>query len=165
MVTPARSLLLAELSRFTPWSLSASDDGIAQWLTAFDLVVPIGASLQAAVDSCSDGALVLLSPGAHPGPLALPRNKEVHLFGMGRAAIESRAKGAYALESGAGESTVAGLAIRKLSGGEGDDGGGVAVRGGRLTLRGCDVTCEAKAAPCVRIEGGAETDPVVQDCK
>ena len=55
----------------------------------FDVTVPPGEAVQAAVDRCPPGGCVLLLPGMHDGPLALEASKEVHVFGRGRATLRT----------------------------------------------------------------------------
>ena len=60
---------------------------------AFDVTVAPGEDVQAAIDRCPAGGCVLLLPGTHEGTLVLwaCANKEVHVFGRGRATLEAAA--------------------------------------------------------------------------
>ena len=144
-----------------PPTLCTASDGTVLPPLSFDVTVSVGSSVQAAVDGCRPGGFVLLSPGTHEGPLSI--SKEVHLFGMGVATLQSDGKGSV-ITSTAAKATVADLAIRKLP----VDGAslgdyGVWIKGGGLRLQGCDVKGEAWSG--IAIEGGASTDPLVVGCK
>ena len=122
-----------------------------------DVTVAPGEDVQAAVDRCPPGGCVLLLPGMHAGPLVLVADKEVHVFGRGRATLQT-ADGDV-LVSSAATSTVDGLFLRREAGG-GEDYC-VWIKSGRLRLQACDITSASLA--CIAIEGGA--DPTVAMCK
>ena len=126
----------------------------------FDVTVAPGEDIQAAVDACPPGGSVLLQPGTHAGPLALKADKEVHVFGRGRALLQSAAFGVIASE--AARSTLDGLIVRceSKSKGRGEREGGITVKGGRLRIQACDVT--SASIPCISIGGG---DPTVASCR
>ena len=126
----------------------------------FDVTVAPGEGVQAAVDRCPPGGCVLLLPGTHEGRLALTADKEVHVFGRGRATLKN-ASGLAVVISDAGTSTLDGLVIRREKGGLFDYGSGVIIEGGTLRMQACDVT--SASYHCVKIEGGA--DPVLVACK
>ena len=131
-------------------------------LGAFDVTVAPGEDVQAAVDACPPGGCVLLLPGTYDGPLVLPVGKVVHVFGRGSATLRS-ATGTV-VTSEAATSTCDGLIIRREAGGTSNDGNDcVWIKGGRLRMQACDVTCAAPNVPCVWIEGGA--DPTLEACK
>ena len=123
----------------------------------FDVTVPPGANVQAAVDACPPGGCVLLLPGAHAGPVDLAPGKEVHVFGRGRATL--RTADDFVLTSSTVTSTIDGLILRR------EAGGGrhycVWITGGRLRLQACDIASASLA--CVVIQGGA--DPTVAACR
>ena len=100
---------------------------------AFDVTVAPGDGVQAAVDRCPPGGCVLLLPGTHEGPLVLPANKVVHVFGRGLATLRSAISDV--LTSWAASSTVDGLLVRQEGEDEDDEGRGVRIRGGRLRLQ------------------------------
>ena len=128
---------------------------------AFDVAVAPGDNVQAAVDACPVGGCVLLLPGTHDGPLVLAVGKVVHVFGRGRATL--RASTGTVVTSDAAEGTLDGLIIRREAGGADSCRDCVWIKGGRLRLQACDVTCAALNVPCVWIEGGA--DPTLVACK
>ena len=145
---------------------------------AFDVTVTPGEGVQAAVDRCPAGGSVMLLPGTHEGPLVLgPRavsglagqdgnavmtaEKEVHVFGRGRATLQTEAW--HVLKSTAEKATVDGLIIRQalvIFGAVGCHG--VRIRGGALRLQACNVTSASDV--CLSIKGGPGTDPVVTGC-
>ena len=129
---------------------------------AFDVTVAPGEDVQAAVDACPPSGCVLLLSGTHAGPLVLNADKELHVFGRGRATL--RTSTGIVLSSEALRSTVDGLAVRREAGelDVGVGGFGVVVKGGALRLQGCDLTCAANGA-CLCVDGGA--DPVVASCR
>ena len=124
---------------------------------AFNVTVPPGEDVQAAMNRCPPGGSVLLLPGVHEGPLALPPGKVVHVFGRGLATLWT-ADG-NVLTSSAAAATVDGLIVRREAGGEDDYG--VWICGGQLRLQACNITSESLA--CVAFSGGA--DPIVTHCK
>ena len=130
---------------------------------AFDVTVAPGENVQAAVDACSTGGCVLLLPGTHDGPLVLTAGRVVHVFGRGCATL--RAATGTVVTSEAAEGTLDGLNIRREAGSTSNNYSRdcVWIRGGRLRLQACDVTCVAKYVTCVVIEGGA--DPMLAACK
>ena len=134
---------------------------------AFDVTVAPGENVQAAVDACPAGGCVLLLPGTHAGPLVLTTGKVVHVFGRGRALLKT-STGAVVM-SEAATSTLDGLIIRREASRNDEEeeaeekSHGVWIKGGRLQLLVCDVTCAKRDANCVVIEGGA--DPVLSSCK
>ena len=128
---------------------------------AFDVTVPPGANVQAAVDACPAGGSVLLLPGKYDGPLVLQAGKEVHVFGRGRAKLRA-AKGTVVTSESA-TSTLDGLIIRREGGSRYNVHDCVWIKGGRLRMQACDVTSSGLNSSCVRIEGGA--DPVLALCK
>ena len=125
---------------------------------AFDVTIKPGEPVQAAVDACPPGGCVLLLPGLHDGPLALPPGKEVHVFGRGLAKLRTRMGEVVTSESDV--ATIDGLIIRREAGGDSKDYG-VWIKGGRLRLQACDITSASLA--CVAFSGGA--DPTVALCK
>ena len=132
----------------------------------FDVTVPPGADLQLAIDGCPTGGSVLLLPGVHSGPLLV--SKEVHLFGRGEATVACVTRGASAISCDAPSGTLSGLIVRKGPLPEGAEAvvgdHGIWIRKGRMRVVDCDASSEARAS-CVRVDGGKETDPVVQGCK
>ena len=129
---------------------------------AFDVTVAPGENVQAAVDACPPGGCVLLLPGTHDWSLVLVAGKVVHLFGRGLATL--RAATGTVVRSEAAEGTLDGLIIRREAGGISNNRRDcVWIKGGRLRLQACDVTCVKHNAPCVCIEGGA--DPLLAACK
>ena len=125
---------------------------------AFDVTVAPGEDVQAAVDRCPLGGCVLLLPGTHDGPLVLPVNKVVHVFGRGLATL--RMADGTVVTSYADVATIDGLVIRCEA--DGYDRA-VWIKGGRLLLSACDMTSAAFIGACVAIEGGA--DPLLVSCK
>ena len=125
---------------------------------AFNVTVAPGEDVQAAVDACPPGGCVLLLPGTHDGPLALVVGKVVHVFGRGCAVLRTAA--GEVITSSADAATVDGLIVRREAGGD-DNDYGVWIRGGRLRLQACDITCASLA--CIHIEGGA--DPTLVACR
>ena len=124
---------------------------------AFNVTVPPGEDVQAAVDRCPPGGCVLLLPGTHEGPLVLPVDKVVHVFGRGQATL-LRTTGGGVLTSFATSSTVDGLIIRcEVLWGSIYC---VWISGGRLRLQDCDITSASHAS--VGITGGA--DPLLVSC-
>ena len=89
----------------TAVTIAADGTVLAPASGAFDVTVAPGHAVQAAVDACPTGGSVLLLPGTHEGPLVLgPRqdleedeegplilsaDKEVHVFGRGRATLRT----------------------------------------------------------------------------
>ena len=138
---------------------------------AFDVTVAPGENVQAAVDACPPGGCVLLLPGAHDGPLVLAAGKVVHVFGRGRALLQTSTGTLVTSESAT--STLDGLIIRREASHndeeeeeveeEEEDDFSVWIKGGRLHLQACDVTSAALDSTCVVIEGGA--DPLLVSCK
>ena len=129
---------------------------------AFDVTVAPGEDVQAAVDRCPPGGSVLLLPGTHAGTLFLTAGKVVHVFGRGHATLRA-AMGAV-VTSEAARGTLDGLIILREAGGPVNDTPcGVWIRGGRLRLQGCDVTCAQPDSSCIIIEGGA--DPLLLSCR
>ena len=134
----------------------------------FDVTVPTGEDVQAAVDACPRGGCVLLLPGTYDGPLLLEADQVVHVFGRGRATL--RAAEGSVLTSEAAEATCDGLIVRReevanLVEGEVEGaetaGDSVWIRRGRMRLQACDLFNASEA--CLKIEGGA--DPFVSSCK
>ena len=122
---------------------------------AFNVTVAPGEDVQAAVDACPPGGCVLLLPGTHAGPLVLTADKEVHVFGRGRATL--RASSGNVVTSEAAAATLDGLIIIHEAGGSVD---GVWIQRGKLRVQACDVT--SLSGDCVFIGGG---DPVLTSCK
>ena len=122
----------------------------------FDVTVPPGEPVQAAVDRCPPGGCVLLLPGMHDGTLFLAADKVVHVIGRGRATL--RTATGTVVTSRAVMSTLDGLIIRHEEG-----LCGTWIRGGRLRLQACDITSAEPNFPCVFITSGA--DPVLVSCK
>ena len=125
---------------------------------AFDVTVPPGEDVQAAVDACPPGGSVLLLPGTHNGPLVLRRHKEVHVFGSGQVTLRTAAL-CGVVGSMSEKATLDGLIIRHEA--RSENGFGVYISSGQLRLQACDITSASLA--CVAIMGGA--DPVVSSCK
>ena len=139
---------------------------------SFDVTVAPGQAVQAALDACPAGGSVLLLPGTHEGPLVLPADKEVHVFGRGKATLRTAAGTVLTSESKV--ATVDGLTVRCEAPFDLEDVGddaeelfepdiGVWIKGGRLRLQGSDVVSTSVSGTCVRIEGGA--DPQLASCK
>ena len=134
---------------------------------AFDVTVAPGENVQAAVDACPPGGSVLLLPGTHDGPLVLTAGKVVHVFGRGRALLQTSIGTLVTSESAT--STLDGLIIRREASHNDEeeeeevDDFSVWIKGGRLHLQACDVTSAALDSTCVVIEGGA--DPLLVSCK
>ena len=124
----------------------------------FDATVAPGEVVQAAIDRCPPGGSVLLLPGSHNATLFLPSNKDVHVFGRGRATLWTVANDV--VKSTTAAATLAGLILRRQLGG-GGGGNGVYIKGGRLRLQACDISSAVDA--CITIEGGA--DPTVVSCR
>jgi len=128
---------------------------------AYDVTVSPGSNVQEAVDACPPGGSVLLLPGTREGPLMLAADKEVHVFGRGRALL--RVAMGTVLTSEAATSTVDGLIIRREAGNIGDNHRDcVWIKGGQLRMQMCDIVCDSPV-PGVAIEGGA--DPVLHSCR
>ena len=125
---------------------------------AFDVTVPPGEDVQAAVNRCPPGGSVLLLPGTHNGPLVLRANKEVHVFGRGQATLRTAA--GFVVSSEAVNATLDGLVIRHEAESYSSDCG-VGIRSGRLRLHACIIT--SAQVVCVVISGAA--DPTVASCK
>ena len=156
-----------------PRKVRAKRDGavLEPTVDSFDVTVAPGEGVQAAVDRCPPGGCVLLLPGVHAGPLVLgPRevvngegppvqvaDKEVHVFGRGRATL--RAAAGDVLTSAALVSTIDGLAVRRDAG-EGRNCCGVQVKSGRLRLQDCKVAGVRDSS--VVVSGG---DPMFESCK
>ena len=147
-------------------------DGTVIEPAAFDVTVAPGENVQAAVDRCPPGGCVLMLPGTHEGPLVLTADKVVHVFGRRQATLRTTV--GHVLVCDASTATVDGLLIRcesedadfdPMADEEEDFEGdyGVWIRGGELRLQGCDLTSTWDA--CVRIEGGAATNPAVIGCR
>ena len=123
----------------------------------FDVTVSPGEPVQAAVNGCPAGGSVLLLPGIHDGPLVIEAGRVVHVFGRGQATL--RTSMGEVLTSWAATATVDGLTLRREPGGE--DNFCVWIKGGRLRLQACDLTCASRST--INIDGGA--DPVIAACK
>ena len=152
---------------------------------AFDVTVAPGDDVQAAIDRCPPGGCVLLLPGTHEGPLVLgPReaangggapvqvaDKEVHVFGRGRATLRA-ATGESVLTCRAATATCDGLVVRQeAAAGVPDDDElsfGVTMEGSASRLQACDLS--STSGPCVYITDGKDpvvtgTDPLLIGCK
>ena len=106
----------AELATIASWwakqhaaARAAPPPGAVLPPATFDVTVPPGESLQAAVSRCPAGGSILLLPGRHAGPLVIA--KELHVFGRGAAVLI--AEGDDVISSSAPKATVDGLVIRK----------------------------------------------------
>ena len=131
----------------------------------FDATVLPGEAVQDAVDRCPPGGSLLLSPGAHAGPLLIAADKVVHVFGRGRATLRTTTGEGATLVSLAHASTFDGLLLKR------DVPGGkekerfwsycVFVHGGGLRLQNCAVTSKSLAA--VGVDHGAS--PTIVDCR
>ena len=99
----------------------------------FDVTVPPGANVQAAVDRCPPGGCVLLLPGKHDGPLKLAADKEVHVFGRGLATLQSLT--GEVVKSAANKATVDGLIVRQVAADGLGPFNGVKIKGGALRLQ------------------------------
>ena len=144
---------------------AAPPDGFVATPAAFDVTVAPGEDVQAAVDACPPGGTVLLGPGTHAGPLTLGADKEVHVFGRGRATL--RAEWGDALLSRAARATVDGLIVRREAAGLGH---AVCVSGGRLRLQACDIAnAVAHDAGGAHLYAGVclvmRADPVILSCR
>ena len=124
----------------------------------FDVTVAPGEDMQAAVNRCPPGGCVLLLPGTHAGRFVLAAEKEVHVFGRGRATLRA-ASGKAVVTSEAAVATIDGLVIRREAGNV--SGSGVWITGGALCMQACDITSAANDA-CVWIRGG---EPVLASCR
>ena len=118
--------------------------------------------------ACPPGGCVLLQPGAHAGPLLLPANRPVHVFGRGQATVAyTYGHGPWtdALLCRGGDSSVDGVTIQLIAfPGEEAPGSGVHVEGGgRLRLARCDVTSGAAGAAVLVDAPGSSLTAV--DCK
>ena len=122
----------------------------------FDVTVPPGEDVQAAVDRCPPGGCVLLLPGMHTRPLRLAADKEVHVFGHGRATLRTASGDVVA--SSSATATLDGLVIRREAGGYGRVG--VCIEGGALQLQACDIA--SSSSYCVWVTSG---DPVLVSCR
>lgn len=94
----------------------------------FDVTVAPGQSVQEAVDRCPPDGCVLLLPGNHSGPLVLGGDKDVHVFGRGRATLASAGAG-VCLTSMAARSTIDGVILKQ----------GIAIHDGGLRLQACNI--------------------------
>ena len=114
---------------------------------AFDVTIAPGEDVQAGIERCPPGGSVLLLPGTHEGPLELKANKEVHVFGRGRAVLRAyitdTAPKAFhcepellIVESRSDVATIDGLVIR----GGSEYRAGVYVADGGLRLVACDIS-------------------------
>ena len=138
------------------------------------MTVALGEDVQAAVDRCPSGGSVLLLPGAHKGPLALgPRvvkngegqlalsaDKEVHVFGRGRATLWAAT--CSVLTSCAALATTEGLLLRQDAGNNYTPNPCVRISGGGLRLQACDVASAQKDSLLAIVHGA---DPVVSSCR
>ena len=127
---------------------------------AFDVTVPPGKSVQAAVDACPPGGCVLLLPGTHNGPLALAAGKVVHVFGRGRATLRTAA--GDVISSAAAASTLDGLIVRTDAHTAGDGHFGIFITAGKLRVQACDVSSQSRSG--IRVEGPT-ADPFIVDCR
>jgi len=125
---------------------------------AFDVTVPPGEPVQAALNRCPPGGSMLLLPGEHAGPVVLSPSKEVHVFGRGLAVLSTST--GEVLVSEAVTSTVDGLVIQRKASAAMNDYAVWIVRGG-LRMQSCDVTSASLA--CICVDGGA--DPRLTACK
>ena len=124
----------------------------------FDVTVAPGEDVQAAVDRCPPGGCVLLLPGTHAGPLVLEADQEVHVFGRGRATLQTSTGDVFTSEAAKG--TADGLVLRREAGGSGYEYG-VLIKGGALRLQACDLAFACSFS--MRIEGGS--DPMITSCR
>ena len=137
---------------------------------AFDVTVPPGEDLEEALGRCPPGGSVLLLPGTHDRQLIFRGggdDKEVHVFGRGRATLQVRSSTACTtVYSDAAKATLDGLVIRSWAGGSAHCGHPcVRIFSGRLRLQACDISNTAmtpQCSECVQISGG---DPVLFGCK
>ena len=129
----------------------------------FDVTVAPGEDVQAAADRCPPGGCMLLLPGTHDASLVLPADKEVHVFGRGRATLRSAA--GTVVTSSSAVSTIDGIVVRqeRIIEGIHRSSFGVAIEGGALRVQACDISSASDA--CIFVTGGAGTDPVVTGCK
>ena len=125
----------------------------------FDVTVAAGEDVQAAVDRCPPGGCVLLLPGTHAGPVVLTADKVVHVFGRGRATLQTSA--GEVVISQASKATLDGILIQRMAGNTSNKDYAVWIVHGGLRMQACEITCAALA--CVCIDGGA--DPVLAACK
>ena len=128
---------------------------------AFDVVVAVGESVQAAVDRCPRGGSVLLLPGTHFGPLVLSADQSVHVFGRGRARLVTSVSDV--VTSAAASATIDGLALKRRDvEGEGEGGPdfGVRIIENRLRVQFCFIHGAPNSG--VHVSNGA--DPVVSNC-
>lgn len=116
----------------------------------FDVAIAPGSNVQDGVDACPPGGSVLLLPGTHLGPLMLGADKEVHVFGRGRATLQT-AEGCV-VTSTAPVATLDGLVIRREAAAEGVQeavGATVRIHDGGVRLQACDITNVAEGNPMV----------------
>ena len=109
----------------------------------FNVSVAPGQSVQEAVDRCPPDGCVLLLPGNHSGPLVLGGDKEVHVFGRGRATLASGS--GVCLTNMAARSTIDGVILKQ----------GIAIHDGGLRLQACNIfggTTYGMAYSAARIE-------------
>ena len=82
----------ADAAPASKWHTAVRKGGSAAILppasNTFDVTVPPGEDVQAAVERCPQGGCMLLMPGVHEGPLTLAANKVVHVFGRGQAVLQ-----------------------------------------------------------------------------
>ena len=126
---------------------------------AFDVTVPPGKSVQAAVDACPPGGCVLLLPGTHNGPLALAAGKVVHVFGRGRATLRTAV--GEVITSAAGEATLDGLTVRMGAHAAGDGHFSILITAGKLRVQACDVSSQSRSGICGI---GPTADPFIVGC-
>ena len=126
----------------------------------FDVEVAPGWDVQAAVDACRPGGCVLLLPGKHKGPMVLRTGKDVHVFGRGRATLQTAA--GEVITSSSDASTIDGLIVRTGAHASGSGHYGILITAGRLRVQACDVSSQSRSGICVR---GPAADPNIVDCK
>ena len=127
---------------------------------SFDVAVAPGEPIQAAIDRCPPGGSVLLLPGTHEGPLVLPADKEVHVFGCGRATLGTAA--GTVVTSRSETATLDGLIVRTGAHTFGSGHFGILVTAGKLRVQACDVSSQSRAGICAT---GPAADPFIAGCR
>ena len=109
----------AELAAIASWwaaqhaaALAAPPPDTLPPPAAFDVTVPPGDSLQAAVSRCPAGGSILLLPGRHAGPLVI--TKELHVFGRGAALLTAEGDHVITCAAPKVRATLDGLILRKV---------------------------------------------------
>ena len=125
--------------------------------SSFDVTIAPPSSVQAAVDRCREGGSILLLPGAYEGCVIL--TKEVHVYGRGKATLQTTAEEGAVITSVAPAGTLDGLIVRPGPHAEGEwSHCGIFIQAGELLVRNCDV------AGCISARGFSAS-PAILGCK